>query len=101
MNIQEATEEYLQALKLGQKESKDHLQRGLQPHPVVLDDILSGSPTDTGVYVGLVEIPAERIIGVRGISASSGPEHRIRFQMDHLVRRPPERGRDPRPHRML
>ena len=65
MNIQEATEEYLQALKLGQKESKDHLQRGLQPHPVVLDDILSGSPTDTGVYVGLVEIPAERIIGVR------------------------------------
>ena len=60
-----ASEEFSQALKLGQKEYKEALAAGKQPHPLVLDDILQDHIAETVVDVGLVEIPAERIIGVK------------------------------------
>jgi basic membrane lipoprotein Med (substrate-binding protein (PBP1-ABC) superfamily) len=59
----EVKEEYLQALKKGQKEVKERTALGLDPHPAVLDDILPS--TDTVVEVGLVDIPAQRIVGTK------------------------------------
>ena len=40
MYKQQAREEYLQALKLGQKEYKNAVAEGLNPYPEVLDEIL-------------------------------------------------------------
>lgn len=60
-----ATEEYNQALKLGQKEYKEASASGKQLHPLVLDELLPEDFTETVVDVGLVEIPAERIVGVK------------------------------------
>ena len=60
-----ATEEYNQALKLGQKEYKEASAAGKQLHPLVLDELLPDDFTESIVDAGLVEIPAERIIGVK------------------------------------
>lgn len=65
MDRQEAAEQYQKAMKAAQKEFKDRQSRGLDPYPAVLDEILEGSANDTGSYVGLVEIPSERIVGIR------------------------------------
>ena len=59
----EVKEEYLLAQKQGQKEVKERLSLGLNPNPLVLDEILPA--TDTVVDVGLVDIPAERIVGTK------------------------------------
>ena len=40
MDILEAREEYSRALKAGQKEFKELVSQGKNPHPYVLDDIL-------------------------------------------------------------
>lgn len=60
-----ATEEYNQALKLGQKEYKEASAAGKQLHPLVLDELLPDDFTESIVDAGLVEIPAERIVGVK------------------------------------
>ena len=61
----EATEEYALALRQGQKEARELSAAGYQPYPAVLDDILGESAFDTALEVGLVEIPAERIVGTK------------------------------------
>ena len=58
---QEVKEEYLQALKMGQKEYKE---AGAE-HPLVLDELLGENPTNAVVDVGIIEIPTQRIIGVK------------------------------------
>ena len=65
MSIQEALEEYNQALKQGQKEYRELLMSGRHAHPLVLDDILPENNDYPVLDLGLVEIPAERIIGVK------------------------------------
>ena len=64
MDFVAAKEEYLAALRRGQKEYKELLAAGKEPHPAVLDQLLDSSTASTQV-VGLVEIPSERIIGTR------------------------------------
>jgi len=61
----DAIEEYTQAVKLGQKEVKDLSALGRQTNPKVLDEILGQTNADTALDVGLVDIPAERIVGTR------------------------------------
>lgn len=65
MYQQEAREEYLQALRLGQKEYKQALAKGTDPYPAVLDVLLEGCDTGAVQEIGLVEIPTERIVGVK------------------------------------
>ena len=65
MNTQMATDEYAQALKAGQKEYKDLVAAGRNPHPAVLDELLPENTAETVVDVGLVEIPSERIVGTK------------------------------------
>ena len=61
----EATEEYAQALKQGLKEARELTAAGRDSNPAVLDDILGTTNFDTAQDVGLLEIPAERIVGVK------------------------------------
>ena len=65
MVMVEAAEEYALALKQGLKEAKELSAAGKQPYPAVLDDILCETAVDTALDVGLVEIPAERIVGTK------------------------------------
>ncbi len=61
MNPTEIKSEYSQALKLGQKEYKETNNA----HPAVLDEILGDSITNTVVDIGTIEIPTQRIVGVK------------------------------------
>ena len=61
----QANEEFNQALRLAQKECKEATAAGKPLYPQVLDEILPEIAAETVVDVGLVEIPAERIVGVK------------------------------------
>ena len=65
MSYQAAADEYAQALRQGQKEYRELLMSGRHPHPVVLDEILPDDLPDSAKSVGLLEIPTERIVGVK------------------------------------
>ena len=65
MDFLEAKEEYTSALRQGQKEYKEMLASGKPPHPAVLDDLLDESVANVMQDIGLVELPAERIVGTR------------------------------------
>ena len=64
-NIQEAIDEYKLALKRGQREYKDLIAHGKNPNPQILTDIIGEQAADSSQYVGLVEIPSERIVGTK------------------------------------
>ena len=61
----EATEEYNLAYKQGLKESRELAAAGKEPHPAVLDEILGELNAESVMNVGMVEIPAERIVGTK------------------------------------
>jgi len=65
MYSQTALDEYSQALRLGQKEYRELLMAGKEPHPAVLDEILPEFSTESIYNVGLVDIPTERIVGTK------------------------------------
>ena len=65
MSLQIALEEYNQALRKGQKEYRERLMAGKNVNPLVLDEILPESNDYPVVDLGVVEIPSERIIGVK------------------------------------
>jgi basic membrane lipoprotein Med (substrate-binding protein (PBP1-ABC) superfamily) len=67
MDVQEqvAREEYLQALKKGLKEYRSSVNAGRSPYPKVLDEILKGKEPESIQEVGIVEVPVERIVGIR------------------------------------
>jgi len=65
MSSQIASEEYDLALKKGQKEYRELIMAGKQPYPAVLDDILADVSADTTQEVGVLDIPAERVIGIK------------------------------------
>ena len=56
---------YKDALKLGQKEVKYLNFKGENPSLPALDDIISTQSFTTGIDLGLVQIPAELIIGTK------------------------------------
>lgn len=65
MLIAEATEEYAKALKEGQREYRERVQKKLPTNPAVLDDILDSDAAEMTVDVGLVNIPLHRIVGTK------------------------------------
>ena len=64
MSIQMAAEEYSRALRRGQKEYRERLLAGKDPYPAVLDELLPEG-VEAVQEVGLIEIPTERIVGVK------------------------------------
>lgn len=65
MNIVEAREEYQRALRQGLKEEKQLVSKGVSTFVPVLDELLPIGTAESVVDVGLVEIPAERIVGTK------------------------------------
>lgn len=65
MSIQTCREEYLKALKLGQREFDELAAAGKKQNPEVLDELLPEIDTMTVTDVGTMEIPAERILGTK------------------------------------
>ena len=65
MYLQQAQEEYAQALRLGQRECKSLVAAGKDPYPQVLDDLLADHATDAVVDLGVIEIPTEQIVGTK------------------------------------
>ena len=65
MSLTIAKDEYAQALRRGHKEYKELIAAGKSPHPAVLDDILDEHPADVIQDIGLVEIPAKRVVGTK------------------------------------
>ena len=64
MDLQAAKEEYALALRMGQKETKELAAAEKECHPAVLDELLAdGVPSVRDL--GLLEIPAERIVGTK------------------------------------
>ena len=57
--------EYNDALKLGQKEYRSCLVRGIPPYLPVLDQILPKTQSAVGTELGLVQVPAEFIVGTK------------------------------------
>lgn len=65
MSRSEAYEEYAAALRQGQKEFKERQSHGLNPYPAVLDELLSDEQAYSQQSAGLMDIPIERIAGVK------------------------------------
>ena len=65
MSRQEAMEEYAKALKLGQKEVRECRAKNRPTNPEVLHQLIGDVAADRSVRVGLVEIPANRIVGTK------------------------------------
>ena len=65
MFSQDALELYQQSVKKASKEVKELSAAGKSPYPPVLDEILPVHAADIYLDVGVVEIPTERIIGVK------------------------------------
>jgi hypothetical protein len=64
-SIQEVIEEYTLAQKKGMKEYRDAVANGRQANPLVLDDLLPENNDYPVLDIGLVDIPIERIVGVK------------------------------------
>lgn len=66
-----AYEEYNKACKLGKKEYRHRMMRGERPTVQVLDDILPSRGSYSEVPLGLVQIPADQIVGTKTGGRSS------------------------------
>ena len=64
MDLQAAKEEYALALRMGQKEIKELAAAEKECHPAVLDELLADGVLSVR-DLGLLEIPAERIVGTK------------------------------------
>lgn len=71
MSRQEALDQYNYALKLGQKYYKSAVVSGGYPYPQVLDEVLDESMVVGRMEMGLVDIPAEQIAGVKSAGRKS------------------------------
>ena len=65
MLLEDIQAEYQKAYKLALKEHKELVAKGLSPYPAVLDEIIGEESTLSTVDVGLVEIPADKIVGTK------------------------------------
>ena len=65
MSLQDSVEQYSLALKLGQKNYRECVARGMYPYPQVLDEILDEGTVAGVVDIGIVNIPSELICGTK------------------------------------
>ena len=65
MSRSEAMEEYQKALKLGLKEVRECQAKGRPANPAVLHQLIGDIAADRSISVGLVEVPANRIVGTK------------------------------------
>ena len=65
MDLQIARDEYAAALSRGKREYKELVAADRSPHPAVLDDILGEQSGYTTQELGVVDIPAKKIVGTK------------------------------------
>ena len=65
MSMQAARDEYVLALRTGQKEYRELVAAGKHPHPLVLEEVLPEVDSMVITDIGLVDVPAQRIIGTK------------------------------------
>ena len=65
MSRLEAQQQYSYALRQGQVYYRQAVQNGLSPYPPVLDQLLASRETEGQQKIGLVNIPADLIVGTR------------------------------------
>ena len=66
MSQSEATVQYAQALKAGQKTYKECVLSGRYPYLQILDEILQDSMVAGNVDLGVINIPSDQIVGTKG-----------------------------------
>ena len=66
-----STEDYIKAYKSGKRDYQARLLRGVRPTLEVLDDILPEKVDYSEVPLGLVQIPAEQIVGTKTVGRSN------------------------------
>lgn len=67
----EAVEYYQQALKAGRKAHRQSVQQGKYPFLQALDEILPSGMTSGEKDLGLIEIPADRIVGTKYVGRTN------------------------------
>lgn len=58
-----SVQDYLEALRLGRKEYRNCINKGLYPYLPVLDEILSHVKVEKEVNLGLVQVPLKLVVG--------------------------------------
>lgn len=66
MSQSEATVQYAQALKAGQKTYRECVLAGRYPYLQILDEILNDSMVAGNVDLGVINIPSDQIVGTKG-----------------------------------
>lgn len=61
----DAAEQYHEALKAGQKYYDEAIRAGEDPYPLVLEEILPNFTSLNQVYLGMMEIPMDLIVGTK------------------------------------
>ena len=59
------TDEYIRALRMGEKASRAAAAKGEYPFLPALDEVLSGQDVQTETYLGLMDIPLDQIVGTK------------------------------------
>lgn len=78
MSQAEASAQYARALKAGQKTYKECVLEGRYPYLQILDEILNDSMVAGRVDMGVIDIPADQIVGTK----SAG--RRLAFAADFM-----------------
>ena len=64
-------DEYKRALKLGKKSVAERLKKKLDPYPAALEELCGDLDARTQTSVGLIEVPAELIVGTKSSARKS------------------------------
>lgn len=64
-------DDYKQARKLAQRQSRRASAKGESPYPIVLDEILEGEETAGNQYLGMMEIPLSLVVGTKEAARSN------------------------------
>lgn len=70
-NRQEAMKQYAYAQKMGQKYYRSCVVRGSYPYPQVLNEVFADNMAAGHVNIGLVDIPADQIVGTTTVGRRS------------------------------
>lgn len=84
MSKSEASAQYLLALKAGQRTYKNCLMSGRYPYLQILDEILDESMVAGRVDLGVIDVPAEQIVGTKSVG------RRTAFAADFMPLLPPD-----------
>ena len=106
MTVAEAEDEYLKAVRLGQKECAVLQGKGQNPFPVVLDQILGDGVSEGAQNDGTLELVSERIVGANfrffgGLFSAAGLRVGIRNEVDDAVPGASGGRGHPRPYYLL